>query len=82
MIETIKKRIEENRAELAILQAKHDAMVADFNNKVGLNQNRFNQLSGAIAELELLLNQEDKSQLNEVNRLNGPNSNKRQSASK
>jgi len=56
MIETIKKRIEENRAEVAALQNRHNALVAQMQQ----NQNRFNQIIGAIAELELLLNHFEK----------------------
>ena len=58
MIETIHQRIEQHRTELTVLQRNHDALVADFNNRVQLNRDRYQQLLGAIAELELLLTTE------------------------
>jgi len=83
MIEAIKKRIEKNQAELTVLQKGHDVMVSEFNrrqeefnDRVKQNQNRFQQLAGAIAELELLLgtfeqdlNGQDENKLSELNRL-------------
>jgi predicted nucleic acid-binding Zn-ribbon protein len=54
-IEQLQQRIQMHRSELAILQASHDKMVADFQSQVGKNQSRFAQLTGAIAELEQLV---------------------------
>jgi hypothetical protein len=58
----IKKQLEKHRAELATLQVAHDNMVKshqqrceNFNALVIQNQIRFQQLSGAISELEELL---------------------------
>jgi len=45
MIEAIKKRLEENRAEIATLEGRYNAILT-----------RYQQLVGAVAELELLLN--------------------------
>jgi TolA-binding protein len=52
--ELLQQRIQMHKSELAILQATHDKMVADFQVQVGKNQSRFAQLNGAIAELEQL----------------------------
>jgi hypothetical protein len=51
----LQQRIAVHRSELAILQANHDKMVADFQAQLGKNQSRFAQLTGAIAELEQLV---------------------------
>jgi TolA-binding protein len=58
---TIESRIREYQLELAVLRQAHDQMVAtfqqqqtQFNERVGQNQNRFQQLTGAIGELEQL----------------------------
>lgn len=60
-LKTIEERIKEYQVELAVLRQAHDQMVAvaqqqqqEFQNRVAQNQNRFQQLSGAIAELEQL----------------------------
>jgi hypothetical protein len=60
-IETIEERIKANLIERATLQANFDAMVARFNQQaenhnktVAEGQQRFQQLSGALAELEQL----------------------------
>jgi len=55
MIELLKTHLDKHRIELDLLQKRHDAMVTEFNLAVQQNQNRYQQLSGAIAELELLL---------------------------
>jgi len=68
MIELIKKRIEENRLEIATLQSRHDAMVAQMQQ----NQNRYQQLIGAIAELELLVDR-----LNQLEVVYGTNNGER-----
>lgn len=58
---TIEKRIKENQLELAVLRQSHDQMVAvaqaqqqEFQQRVSQNQLRFQQLTGAIGELEQL----------------------------
>lgn len=58
-LEKIENRIREYQVELAVLRTSHEHMVAaqqkateTFNEKVNANQIRFQQLSGAIAELE------------------------------
>jgi predicted nucleic acid-binding Zn-ribbon protein len=53
--EQLQQRIQMHKSELAILQASHEKMVADFQAQVGKNQSRFAQLNGAIAELEQLV---------------------------
>jgi hypothetical protein len=53
--EHLQQRIQMHKSELAILQASHDKMVADFQAQVAKNQSRFAQLTGAIAELEQLV---------------------------
>jgi hypothetical protein len=51
----LEQRIQMHRNELALLQQNHDKMVADFQAQIGKNQSRFAQLTGAIAELEQLI---------------------------
>ena len=60
-IVTIENRIREYQLELAVLRQNHEQMVAahqqqqqKFNETVGANQNRFQQLTGAITELQQL----------------------------
>jgi hypothetical protein len=57
----IEERITELRIESATLQQNHDAMIAAhqetvklFQERVAANQNRFQQIAGAIAELEAI----------------------------
>ena len=57
----IAERITELQIERAALQQNHDAMIAAhqetvkvFQERVAQNQNRFQQIAGAIAELEAL----------------------------
>lgn len=66
--EHIKTEIGKLRIELATLQGQHEQMVrnfqqtqADFNQRAVANQNRFQQISGAIANLTALLNPEEPS---------------------
>jgi chromosome segregation ATPase len=63
-ITTIEERIKETNIELAMLQQSHDAMLAayqqkeqEFRKRVGENQSRFQQLQGALKELERLRGQ-------------------------
>ena len=58
----IEQRIQNLKIELATLNTNHEAMVAaknqadqEFQQSVLRNQARFQQLTGAIAELELML---------------------------
>jgi len=64
-MKTIEERINKLRAELQNLNNRHDAMVEEnkrinqeFGQAVQQNQNRFQQLVGAIAELETMQNEE------------------------
>jgi hypothetical protein len=57
----ITERITELQIERATLQQTHDQMIAahqeatkQFQERVAANQNRFQQIAGAIAELEAL----------------------------
>jgi hypothetical protein len=59
---SIEERIKEYRIEQACLQQQHEVMIAkfqqteqEFRQRVGANQSRFQQIAGAIAELEQLL---------------------------
>ena len=61
-LDTIENRIKEYQLELAVLRQNHDQMVAvkqqqdqEFQQRVAANQNRYQQLTGALAELDLLL---------------------------
>jgi hypothetical protein len=56
---TIQERINNLRVEQSILRERHDAMIAEnsranqqFQAAVQQSQNRFQQIAGAIAELE------------------------------
>jgi len=60
-LSTIEERIKEYRMELVVLQQTHNQMVAlkqqqdtEFQQRVVVNQNRYQQLTGAIGELEQL----------------------------
>jgi hypothetical protein len=60
--EHIKTQLDKHRHELTLLQSRHENMVREyqqrsesFNAQVQHNQIRFQQLSGAIGELEALL---------------------------
>lgn len=62
-VETVEERIRDCQVELATLQLSHDQMIAThnaavkvFEEQVRMNQNRFQQLTGVIAELEKLVN--------------------------
>jgi TolA-binding protein len=81
-IDQISERIQANKLEMATLQQQFDQMVAAFNQaqtehnqKVAQGQNRFQQLVGAVAELEHLKRQLEAPENNgepapkEVNRL-------------
>jgi peptidoglycan hydrolase CwlO-like protein len=70
-ITTIEERIKKYNVDLAILKQNHDQMVAafqqhqkEFQDKVAANQNRYQQLTGAIAELEQLKEHQLKPQTN------------------
>ena len=54
-ITELEQRMQGRRSEMAILQASHDKMVADFQSQISKNQTRFAQLTGAIAELTELM---------------------------
>ena len=59
--ETIEQRVRDYQVEQAVLTQSHEAMVStfnqrqqEFNSRVAQNQNRFQQIAGAIAELTQL----------------------------
>jgi response regulator RpfG family c-di-GMP phosphodiesterase len=60
-LETIENRIKDCQLELGILRTTHDQMTVDYNKatqvyneRTAINQARFQQLNGAIAELQKL----------------------------
>lgn len=69
---TIQERIEKLKAEKTALTQAHEAMVQEqekrhreFQQQVGKNQQRFQQLDGAITELESMLHEHDYDQQGE-----------------
>jgi phage shock protein A len=71
----IEQRITELKAELHDLTKRHDAIIAEhnrteqeFNTAIVQSQNRYQQLAGAIAELELMQREKSATANGEVTR--------------
>jgi archaellum component FlaC len=56
-IEKIEERIKALNREAEVLTARHDRVVRDYQQVISGNQNRFQQIKGAVQELEYMKTQ-------------------------
>lgn len=53
--ETLEEQITQKQSELETLKSAHDQMVRDYQQQIVQNQSQFQQLTGALSQLQELI---------------------------